>query len=209
MPGLKASAIRHCSRVRGPDVFCERCGARQAVERRESAASGSTFGRRLRSAVTGKTADGVSAPSDPSFLRLCLDCRGYSCPNCWNNDVGLCQTCAPLPEPEIFALPDLPVVYADAPVVTPSFDAPTFVQTESEPQPVAWADAQPEAGPEPIAVFEAQPEPDPVVAFEAELEPEPVAAFEAEPEPEPEPVVAFEAEPEPEPVVAFEAELEP
>src|SRR3954454_11095084 len=206
MPRLKASAIRHCSRVRGPDVFCERCGARQAVERRESAASGSTFGRRLRSAVTGKTADGVSAPSDPSFLRLCLECRGYSCPNCWNNDVGLCQTCAPLAEPEIVALPDMRVAYETDSVIVDPWHA-AYVPPVPGAEPMIMFDPEPEpepvfvAEPEPVLVAEVEVEPEPVFVAEVEVEPEFVAVV----EPEPEPVLVAEDEPEPELV----AEVEP
>jgi len=123
--------------MRGIDVFCERCGARQPTERRESAASGAAIARRLRSAVTGTTADGVRPPSNSIFLRLCLECRGYSCPSCWNEEAGICQTCAPMPEPEIAALPqvDVPYVFSEAPI---------FVH-------------EPEVAPEPIVEFVSTP----------------------------------------------------
>src|SRR5262249_45305154 len=80
---------------------------RQPTESRENAASGVGFARRLRSAVTGSTADGVRQSTDSIYLRLCLECRGYSCPNCWNQAEGVCQTCAPLPEPEVIPLQTL------------------------------------------------------------------------------------------------------
>ena len=112
----------HLSHVRGIDVFCERCGARQPLERRESAASGPALARRLRSAVTGTSADSQRLPTDSIFLRLCLDCRGYYCPNCWNNEAKVCQTCQPVPEPEAA---ELPTVFADSP----------YFVTDSSPEP--------------------------------------------------------------------------
>ena len=132
MPSARREPFRACfAGMPGPDVFCERCGARQPVERREGAASGAGFARRLRSAVTGTTADGVHASTDSIYLRLCLDCRGYYCPNCWNDPVGVCQTCEPLPEPEVIPLqtlaPEAPaakplISFAPEPEAFPDFE---------------------------------------------------------------------------------------
>ena len=73
-------------RMRAIEAFCERCGARQPAARQEDVGSG-RFARRLLSAV-GWTADGVAQPATSMFLRLCLECRGYSCPACWNEAAG-------------------------------------------------------------------------------------------------------------------------
>jgi hypothetical protein len=183
--------------MRGIDVFCERCGARQPIERREAPASGATFARRLRSAVTGTTADGVRPPSNSIFLRLCLECRGYSCPNCWNEEAGVCQTCAPLPEAEIIPEFNVPFVYSDAgmyvePTIVPTTEyepaaeyEAVFVDAEADGETeTAVAEAEAEVEAEPV-MAEAEPDPEPVMAdAQAELEAEPVVA-EAEPEPEP------------------------
>ena len=93
------------------DVFCERCGTRQPIETapepRKDAKK--TVGRLLEAA--GLTNPAVSrSVFEDQFLRLCLSCRGYSCPQCWNEEVGLCQTCVPLGEPI------MPLASAPAPV---------------------------------------------------------------------------------------------
>ena len=73
-------------------------------------------------------------------------------PSCWNDEAGVCQTCAPLPEPEIFALPDIPIVFAEAPVfILPSSrrsrsrNQSRSSSFESEPEPAAWAQPEPVA----------------------------------------------------------------
>ncbi|MCE8536282.1 LysM peptidoglycan-binding domain-containing protein [Ruegeria pomeroyi] len=72
-----------------------------------------------------------------------------------------------------------------------------------EPQPVAVAEATPEAQPEPVELAEATPEvqPEPVELAEAtpEAQPEPVKLAEATPEVQPEPVELAEATPEAQP----------
>src|SRR4051794_28297525 len=145
--------------MRGIDVFCERCGSRQAPESREATASGGTFARRFKSAVTGTTADGGPQPTDSLYLRPCLECRGYSCPNCWNQEAAVCQTCAPLPEPDALELPQvawaMPSLTADrAPELTPVIEFVSVAEAEPEPELVA------EAEPEPELVAEAEPEPE-------------------------------------------------
>ncbi len=93
------------------DVFCERCGTRQPIETAPETRKNAkkTMGRLL--AAAGLTNPAVSrSVFEDQFLRLCLSCRGYSCPQCWNEEVGLCQTCVPFVEP----ITPLPV--AQAPV---------------------------------------------------------------------------------------------
>ena len=126
-------------------MFCERCGTLRPTVASTQARSPALIARRLLDAVGLTTADGVAAPLD-EFLHLCLNCRGYSCPACWNDAAGVCQTCAPLPEPE-------PVV-----VETEVVAEPEAVLLEAEPQPEPVAAAEPE--PEPVAA-EAAPQPEP------------------------------------------------
>ncbi len=133
-------------------------------------------------------------------FNFCIQCRQYTCLNCWNHEAGRCQTCEPLPVP----------IELVASALTLAFDAGGIDLLEARPEAAAWPVSdlsEPEPEPEPVVAYEPEPEPEPVVAYEPEPEPEPVVAY--EPEPEPEPVVAYEPEPEPEPVVAYEPEPEP
>src|SRR3954449_3749027 len=161
--------------MRGIDVFCERCGARQPTESREATPSGGKFARRLRSAVTGTTADGVPQPTNTLYLRLCLECRGYSCPNCWNQEAAVCQTCAPLPEPEVLELPQIDAWITPSVATESTWVQPTIEFADTDAEPIAQFDAVGE-------VAEVEPEPELVeaVAEVAEPEPEPVEAV-AEP----------------------------
>lgn len=138
-------------------MFCERCGTRQPSPPPEPNTPG-VLARKLLDATGFTTADRERRPND-DYLRLCLGCREYSCPTCWNDEVGACQTCAPLPEPVVVW-----VVAEPEPILA------------AEPEPVLVAEAEPVVAPE--LVVAAEPEPEPVAAEPA---PEP------EPEPEPEP----------------------
>jgi outer membrane biosynthesis protein TonB len=139
---------------------------------------------------------------------FCINCRQYTCVNCWNDDAGLCQSCMPLSASAEWVDPHAaaawPVSDLTVPLQLTSLDMaePVVAEVAPEPEPepmVVEAEVEPE--PEPVVVeAEVEPEPEPVVA-EVEPEPEPMVV-EAEVEPEPEPVVAeAEVEPEPEPVV--------
>jgi hypothetical protein len=130
--------------MQGVDMFCERCGTRQPSPPPEPSSPG-VLARKFMDAVGLTTADGVRQPPD-LYLRLCLGCREYSCPTCWNDEVGLCQTCAPLPEPAV-----------------------VWVSPQPEPEPVVVAEPEPE----PVVVAEPESEPEPVVVAEPESEPEP------------------------------------
>lgn len=182
----------HARAMRGIDVFCERCGARQPQARREPAA-GAGLARRLVSAVN-RTADGVPQPAPEMFLRLCLECRGYSCPACWNEAAGACQSCAPLPEP---VLPPLPEVQAVPEVLA----AP---EVQAEPEVLAVPAVQPvpdvQATPEPVA--EPTPPPPlvpPLVAPPPVVAPPVVMPLAAQPVARPAPAPASPEAPRPVP----------
>jgi hypothetical protein len=230
------------------ESFCERCGTRYEFAAPEKL----NTTRRARGLISGlknyilsqdtlSDAVGDAMRSQEEVLaakqldafhqafNFCIDCRQYTCLNCWNDAEGRCQSCQPLPQFESLAhqfeatvgqvQPEFEMPYELAPAPSALGDEvlwPTSDLTEPEPEPMV-AVAEPEPEPEPmVAVAEPEPEPEPMVAA-AEPEPEPmVAAAEpepepmvaaAEPEPEPEPVLA-EVEPEPEPVLA-EVEPEP
>ena len=163
----------------GFEMFCERCGQRYGSDE-ATAASSLPLARRLLKAV-GVGANAPTPPHEEPFLRFCLACRGYSCPACWNEDAGFCQTCVPLPEPE-------PVAVEPAPVSAEPDPAPVFA--EPDPAPVsAKPDRSPVAHPErPVEVVYAedasytQPEPDVHWNWSLDPSPEPEAAL---PEPQP------------------------
>ena len=175
--------------MQGVDVFCERCGSLQPKPDTSTPRSAGVLARRVLDAV-GIT-EAQRRPAD-DWLRLCLSCRGYSCPTCWNDADGLCQTCAPLPEPAVVEV--LALEPAARPIV---LDVPPPVLAPYVPEPIVYPVA-----PEPVFVAQTAPEP----AYVIEMEPVFVAETEAEPEAEPEPVVLAEPEPEPEPVVVAQPE---
>jgi len=159
--------------MQGVDVFCERCGSLRPKPEANTPRSAGVLARRVLDAV-GIT-ESQPAPVD-DWLRLCLNCRGYSCPTCWNEADGMCQTCAPLPEPVYVAPPEPVYVAPPEPVyVAPPEPKPVYVP-EPEAEPVYVAP------PEPEPVFVAEPELEPVVVAEPEAVPEPVVV---EPAPEP------------------------
>ena len=214
------------------ESFCERCGTRFEF----AAPSRITPIRRTRGLVTGlknyimsqdslsdSVGDAMRSQSDAlaskqldafhASFNFCIDCRQYTCTNCWNDAKGRCQSCQPLSEAEGRAkrfaatlgqpLPEVGTPFEFVPAApNANVDWPAMDLTEPEPGPlplIAWEEPVAESGP----VF-VEPEPQPVLV-EAEVEPEPILV-EAEPEPEreswlvePEPVLV-EAEVEPEPV---------
>ncbi len=229
------------------ESFCERCGTRyefQAPTRLNPLRKTRGFIGGLRNYLTSQDAlsdamgdsmrseeDNLASAQLEAFhesFNFCIDCRQYTCTNCWNDDAGRCRSCAPIPGTDDLA----ERLAASAVAAAPVADLQTALADEALVSPLAleaWPSsdlatdpAAPNADPaEPWPAAEAFPlewasvpyevETEPAVAeveFEAEPEPEPVVA-EVEFEAEPEPVVAeveFEAEPEPEPVAA---EVEP
>ena len=198
------------------ESFCERCGTRYEFDAPEKL----TPIRKTRGVIAGlknyimsqdslsdsvndamrSQAEVLASKQLDAFhdsFSFCIDCRQYTCTNCWNEGAGRCQSCQPLPEPTATWV----VPKADVQPTTP-----WPVTDLTEPPPLLAQLAQPE--PEPmLTIAEAQPEPEP------ELEPEPMvteplveAEAEAEPEREPEPVVAVT---EPEPVIEAEPEVAP
>nr|MDQ3345579.1 hypothetical protein [Chloroflexota bacterium] len=233
------------------ESFCERCGTRyefQAPTRLNPLRKTRGFIGGLRNYLTSQDAlsdamgdsmrseeDNLASAQLQAFhesFNFCIDCRQYTCINCWNDDAGRCRSCAPIPGTDDLAerlaasavaaapVADLQTALADEALVSPlaleawpssdlATDPAAPKADPAEPWPAAeafpleWA---------PVA-YEAAPQPEPIVAeIEFEAEPEPIVA-EIEFEAEPEPIVAeIEFEAEPEPIVAnieFEAEPEP
>jgi hypothetical protein len=217
------------------ESFCERCGTRYEFAAPERL----TPTRKARGVISGlknyimsqdslsdSVGDAMRSQAEVlasrqldafhSSFSFCIDCRQYTCTNCWNDEAGRCQSCQPLPAMESFG-GFQPATNGDAlsatawpasdltePPPPTRFGAPEPLQLVGEAEPVVVeAEAEPEAVEPPEAFFfEAEAEP---VVIEPEPEPEPVVEAEAEPvvvepEPAPEPVAEVPAQPEPTPI---------
>ncbi|MEO6577975.1 MAG: hypothetical protein ABIO99_03645 [Candidatus Limnocylindria bacterium] len=228
------------------ESFCERCGTRyefQAPTRLNPLRKTRGFIGGLRNYLTSQDAlsdamgDAIRSEEDTlasaqleafhESFNFCIDCRQYTCVNCWNDDAGRCRSCAPIAGADDLAerlAASAVVAPADAEPAAagngqvhehwtmedwPTIDLPSgtdVAETPAEPELVAAEfTPEPELEPELVAA-EFAPEPEPVAAeFAPEPEPEPIAAeFAPEPEPEPLRVVGWDTDVdiEPEPVVA-------
>ncbi len=163
-------------------------------------------------------------------FNFCIDCRQYTCLNCWNDDAGRCRTCLPMAGTDDVpdSMPAAPVTGTEVMATDalqarmgleawPTTDLPSAPVTDQARRVEAWPAAELLAESDAVAepadsvladdgfVYDTPrielDEPEPLIA---EVEPEPLVA---EVEPEPEPLVA-EVEVEPEPVVG-EVEVEP
>ena len=230
------------------ESFCERCGTRYEFKAptrlnplrktrglfgglKNYLTSQDDFGDAMGDAMRSEEEQLASAQLEAfhESFNFCINCRQYTCVNCWNDDAGRCRSCAPIAGTDDLAERLAASFNGNGAATTLSpTDATEVTMAESDLQrrlgmdawptsdpltsgtnghaPAAWPTADDlspalPAGPQWDAVS------DPLLA---ESEPEPVeaelpwdAAF------EPEPVVAeVEPEPEPEPVVA-EVEPEP
>jgi hypothetical protein len=192
------------------ESFCERCGTRYEFGTPEPLSTG----QKTRGLVTGlrdfimstdslsdsindamraeeETLAAVQIEAFQQAFNFCLDCRRYTCVNCWNDDAGRCRSCIPLVGVDDIAgfdqrvaAPLLPAPAIERPAMLTSADTLTWPEADSiapaaaatddelvEVEPAA-AEAAEEAVPEPVAE-----EPEPVAE-----EPEPVAAEAPEPE---------------------------
>ncbi len=173
-----------------------------------------------------------------SSFNFCIDCRQYTCVNCWNDGSGRCRSCAPIAGTDDLAerlaasLTEAPPQLAEptgligeadsgAPMAWPISDLPLPSATNGH-APEGWPSTEAPVAPGAYVgadgfVYDSPriDAPDDVAPAAAEVTLEPWTAqpepepMVAEVEPEPEPMVAeVEPEPEPEPMVA-EVEPEP
>jgi len=196
------------------ESFCERCGTRYEFAAPEKL----TPMRKTRGVISGlknyimsqdslsdSVNDAIRSEAEVlasrqldafhSSFSFCIDCRQYTCTNCWNDDAGRCQSCKPLPKGGKWIQPE----GADP------LSASTWPVTDLvKPQPkLRIAGSEPVVEPEPMVAEE------PVVVEEPVAEP--VAPVEATPEvtAEPEPVIEVAASVEAEPEVAPQPEPTP
>jgi hypothetical protein len=199
------------------ESFCERCGTRYEFAAPEKL----TPIKRTRGVISGlknyimsqdslsdsvndamrEQAERLAAGQLDAFhssFSFCIDCRQYTCVNCWNDAAGRCQSCQPLSdvapaghwfEPangDAQAAAAWPASDLTPPLQLTSLDLAQ--PTVAEPEPiVVEAEVAPEPEPEPIVVeaeVAPEPEPEPIVV-EAEVAPEPEPEVAPPPEPTP------------------------
>ena len=230
------------------ESFCERCGTRyefaaptQLNTMRKTRglisglknyimsqdALGDAVGDAMRSEEEALAAQQLEAFHE-SF-NFCINCRQYTCLNCWNDDSGRCRTCVPIAgtddllerfetsfhaqHPEIAAAAaqaDMDQADLNRRLGLESWPSEDLSHAPANGAETAWPEAElAPTEPEPM-VAAIEPEPEPTVADAAMA----AAAIDAAGEYPPLRVVAWEEdaaialEPEPEPVVA-EVEPEP
>jgi hypothetical protein len=209
------------------ESFCERCGTRYEFAApielntmrktrglisglknyiMSQDALGDAVGDAMRSEEEALASQQLEAFHE-SF-NFCINCRQYTCTNCWNDDAGRCRSCVPIAgtddllerfETSFHAQhPEIAAAAAEAEMAQRDLDRRLGLET--------WPTADLGAGGNGHGPLD-WPAEEPVVAETEPAEPEPM---EAAPEPEPEPAVAAEAAPEPEePEPAVEAEAAP
>ena len=185
------------------ESFCERCGTRYEFAAPEKL----TPIKKTRGVISGlknyimsqdslsdsvndamrEQAERLAAGQLDAFhssFSFCIDCRQYTCANCWNDAAGRCQSCQPLSdlapaahwlEPangDMQAAAAWPASDLTEPLQLTSLDLAEPAVAEPEPEPIVVAA-------EPVV----EPEPEPILV-EAEVEPEPEVA----PQPEPTPI---------------------
>jgi len=185
------------------ESFCERCGTRYEFAAPEKL----TPMRKTRGVISGlknyimsqdslsdSVNDAIRSEAEVlasrqldafhSSFSFCIDCRQYTCTNCWNDDAGRCQSCKPLERGGRWIQPE----------VADPLSASTWPVTDlAKPQPklrIAGSEPVVEAPPEPVV------EPQPMVAEEPVVVDEPVVEPAAPVEPIVEVAATVEAPPE-------------
>jgi hypothetical protein len=160
------------------ESFCERCGTRyefaaptelSPMRRTRGLLSGLKNYILSQDALSDSVGDAMRSQEQllaekqleafHASFNFCIDCRQYTCLNCWHEDAGRCQSCVPMP---------------GGPTLEERFAAATAIAAAEGAELVATA-----PGEWPVSDLEVEPEPLP--------EPEPVFVAEVEPEPLPEP----------------------
>ncbi len=235
------------------ESFCERCGTRyefaapttlSPLRKTRGLMSGLKNYIMSQDALSDSIGDAMRSEEGTIAARqmdafhasfnFCIDCRQYTCLNCWNDTDGRCRSCAPVAgsddlaermdlsfkaaHPEIAfsgaapsaALGDLPSAWPSSDLAVEGDGRADLVwpaeeiATTTPPEPEPFVVAEPEPEPEPFVVAEPIPAPA-VVAWQDDTRFELLADLPAE--------VEAELESEPvvaaEPVVAVEPEPEP
>ncbi len=152
------------------ESFCERCGTRyefaaptelSPMRRTRGLISGLKNYILSQDALSDSVGDAMRSQEQllaekqleafHAAFNFCIDCRQYTCLNCWHDDAGRCQSCVPLP-----GAPTLEERFAIATAIA-SVDTVELVAAASE----AWPASDLE--PEPVVVAEVEVEPEPVV----------------------------------------------
>ncbi|HEX2141896.1 MAG TPA: hypothetical protein VHK28_06410, partial [Candidatus Limnocylindria bacterium] len=207
------------------ESFCERCGTRyefaaptrlNPLRKTRGVISGLKNYIMSQDALSDAVGDAIRSEEEVlaaqqleafhSSFNFCINCRQYTCTNCWNDGEGRCRTCAPVAgtddlmerfeasfqaqHPELLAVApetELDEVELNRRLGVETWPSEDLSRVEGNGHAdVEWP-AEEILSHRPDVAFEPEPEPEPMVA---EVEPEPMVA-----EVEPEPTVA-EVEPE-------------
>jgi len=187
------------------ESFCERCGTRYEFAAPEKL----TPMRKTRGVISGlknyimsqdslsdSVNDAIRSEAEVlasrqldafhSSFSFCIDCRQYTCTNCWNDDAGRCQSCKPLERGGHWIQPEVadPLSASTWPVTDRVKPQPKLRIAGSEPA----VEPQPMVAAEPVVVDEPMTEPaapvEPIVEVAATVEAPPEVA----PQPEPTPI---------------------
>ena len=213
------------------ESFCERCGTRYEF----TAPTRLNPLRRGRGLVTGlknyimsqdtlsdtvgdamrTEADSLATTQLDAFhaaFNFCIDCRQYTCTNCWNDGAGRCRSCAPIAGTDDLLERFEASFAAQHPLAHGADTELDGANVAARLGIDAWPSADPVAGPtsgypdvpwpEDLVLAEGNASAGVVQPAEPAYEPEPERTVAAEPAYEPD-IPAYE--PEPEPVAAFEA----
>ena len=186
------------------ESFCERCGTRYELgaaeplsrtQKTRGLMSGLKQFIMSQDTLSDSIGDAMRAEEDAIAARqievfqntfnFCLDCRQYTCSNCWNEGAGRCRSCVPVPGVDDIAGYERRLAAALGPAaveVTEPAPAPPVEEPWPDARPLpasAWPseDAAVRA-PAPEAIEPVVPEPEPPMVPEPLAAVEPVEAFE-------------------------------
>ncbi|MEX1156942.1 MAG: hypothetical protein WED12_07205, partial [Chloroflexota bacterium] len=144
------------------ESFCERCGTRHefaaptelsTIGRTRGLLSGLKNYILSQDALSDSVGDAMRSQEQllaekqleafHASFNFCIDCRQYTCLNCWHEDAGRCQSCVPMP-----GAPTLEERFAAATAIAAA-EGTELVATAPEAWPVSDLEFEPEPLPEP------------------------------------------------------------
>jgi ribosomal protein L40E len=218
------------------ESFCERCGTRyefaaptqlNTMRKTRGLISGLKNYIMSQDALSDAVGDAMRSEEETlaaqqldafhESFNFCINCRQYTCVNCWNDDAGRCRTCVPIAGTddllERFEAtfqaqhPELAAAAAEADLAQADLNRRLGLDAwPSEDLPVGAGNGNGHAAEAEWPSEELLPAAS-AETVEPEPEPEPMVA--EQPEPAPEPLVAEQPKPEPEPMVAETVEEYP
>jgi nicotinate-nucleotide--dimethylbenzimidazole phosphoribosyltransferase len=157
------------------ESFCERCGTKYALDAPEKKRTDKkgvkkarVFARGLKNFVLsdepledaiaaaefeeGRAAANEQLEAFHELFNFCMECRQYTCANCWNQEEGRCLSCAPAPgryDPLLSLTQDSPL-----PTLTAALGTNGTEPGKAEMEATAWPTADLPVVEEPAAIEE-------------------------------------------------------